>query len=55
MYWQVYLHKTGIVAERVLVKILERARELLDNGDELECSRTFKVFLEQKIDEVSFD
>ena len=55
MYWQVYLHKTGIVAERVLVKILERARELLDSGDELECSSTLKVFLEQKIDEVSFD
>ncbi len=55
MYWQVYLHKTGIVAERVLVKILERARELLGKGDTLECSSTLKVFLEQEIDEAAFN
>ncbi len=55
MYWQVYLHKTGIVAERVLVKILERARELLRKGDTLECSSTLKVFLEQEIDEAAFN
>ena len=35
MYWQVYLHKTGIVAEKVLVKILARAKELISNGENL--------------------
>ena len=28
MYWQVYLHKTGIVAEQLLIKILKRAKDL---------------------------
>ena len=34
MYWQVYLHKTVIAAEKMMVKILQRARYLYDNGDE---------------------
>jgi hypothetical protein len=29
MYWQVYLHKTVVVAEKMLVKIIERAQELI--------------------------
>ncbi len=55
MYWQVYLHKTGIVAEKVMVKILERARELIKGGETLECSKTLKTFLEAEIDEAKFD
>lgn len=31
MYWQVYLHKTGLIAEKMLLKIVERARELSDS------------------------
>ncbi|WP_262902488.1 HD domain-containing protein [Lutimonas saemankumensis] len=55
MYWQVYLHKTGIVAEKVLVKILQRARELTSQGTELRCSQTLKVFLKEDIDREKFD
>lgn len=55
MYWQVYLHKTGIVAEKVLVKIIERARELLLSGIELDCSDTLKIFLGERIDQDNFD
>ena len=55
MYWQVYLHKTGIVAERVMIKILERARELIQSGETLDCSNTLKVFLEKTIDQATFD
>lgn len=33
MYWQVYLHKTVLSAEMMLVKILERASELAVKGD----------------------
>jgi HD superfamily phosphohydrolase len=29
MYWQVYLHKTGLAADKMLVKIIERARHLI--------------------------
>jgi len=55
MYWQVYLHKTGIVAECVLVKILDRAREMMQKGQELDCSDTLKLFLSQQIDHATFD
>jgi len=34
MYWQVYLHKTGLAADKMLVKIIERARYLIKNGHE---------------------
>ena len=53
--WQVYLHKTGIVAERVMIKILERAKELMRKGENLDCSKTLKTFLEADIDEQAFD
>jgi len=33
MYWQVYLHKTVLSAEKMLVKILERARSLYTTAD----------------------
>lgn len=35
MYWQVYLHKTVLSAEKMLVKIVERAKVLLANGDKV--------------------
>jgi len=35
MYWQVYLHKTVIAAEQLLVKILQRARQLVTQGKQL--------------------
>ncbi|PZP50543.1 MAG: phosphohydrolase [Pseudopedobacter saltans] len=33
MYWQVYMHKTVLAAEKMLVKIMLRANELYSNGD----------------------
>lgn len=35
MYWQVYLHKTVLSAEMMLVKIIHRAKELIKNGREV--------------------
>ncbi|MGA0011564.1 MAG: HD domain-containing protein, partial [Flavobacteriaceae bacterium] len=35
MYWQVYLHKTSIVAELMLSRAIERASELIHTGVEL--------------------
>ena len=32
MYWQVYLHKTSVAAEKMLVSILDRAKELMRDG-----------------------
>ena len=39
MYWQVYLHKTGVVAEQMLIHALQRARELVTQGLEVEAPR----------------
>lgn len=47
MYWQVYLHKTGLVAEQLLVRIMQRARKLLSEGNDLEGSRPLLFFLKQ--------
>ena len=38
MYWQVYLHKTVMAAEKMLVRIIERAQELIANGIELQAA-----------------
>lgn len=49
MYWQVYLHKTVIAAEKMLVRILQRAKALIERGDELSSSSvTLDFFLRGK-------
>lgn len=40
MYWQVYLHKTVLAAEKMLVKIIERVREIYHAGDTQMLTRT---------------
>ncbi len=45
MYWQVYLHKTVVAAESVLMKIIERAYQLTIQGEELFASPAFSYFL----------
>ncbi|WP_026452044.1 HD domain-containing protein [Aequorivita capsosiphonis] len=49
MYWQVYLHKTGIVAEQLLVRILKRAKQLSAKGIELPASKNLAFFLKNHI------
>ncbi len=55
MYWQVYLHKTGIVAENVLVHVLKRAKELAEKGEKLFASSSLKYFLYNQISENNFN
>ncbi|MEM9679369.1 MAG: HD domain-containing protein [Bacteroidota bacterium] len=55
MYWQVYLHKTGLVAEQLLTKVLQRANELVGEGVELKASGTLSYFLENDITTSNFD
>lgn len=45
MYWQVYLHKTAFAAEKMLNKIVARAKELAANGVELFASPALRFFL----------
>ena len=54
MYWQVYLHKTGLVAEHMLVNVLIRAKELAEKGDELFASTSLRYFLYNQINQDNF-
>ena len=55
MYWQAYLHKTSVVAELILTKILKRAKELVHKGVSVEASVPLKYFLENKVTLSEFD
>lgn len=46
MYWQVYLHKTVVSAEQMLVRTLRRAKELAQQGHTLAASRSLNYFLQ---------
>jgi HD superfamily phosphohydrolase len=48
MYWQVYLHKTSVVAEIMLGNIIERAKELIDRGVPIEGPPNLMYFLNQQ-------
>lgn len=54
MYWQVYLHKTVIAGEQMLIKILERAKELALTGRVLFATPNFGHFLNNIIKKEDF-
>jgi len=49
MYWQVYMHKTVLASENLLVKILQRAKELAGEGHDLYTTPALKFFLYNRI------
>ncbi|MFC0183022.1 HD domain-containing protein [Pseudarcicella hirudinis] len=49
MYWQVYLHKTCICAETMLVEIIRRAKDLITEGKEVFATPSLKLFLENDV------
>jgi HD superfamily phosphohydrolase len=55
MYWQAYLHKTSLVAELILTKVLKRAKELTEKGVILPCSEPLLFFMQNKITMETFD
>lgn len=55
MYWQVYLHKTSLVAEQLLIRVLKRAKELVAKGVHLEASKPLSFFLKNEITIDKFD
>jgi HD superfamily phosphohydrolase len=55
MYWQVYLHKTSLVAELILTKVLKRAKELTERGIVLPCSGPLLFFMQNKVTIDTFD
>ncbi len=54
MYWQVYLHKTVLSAEILLINILKRARELAMDGTSLFAAPAFHYFLYNRLGADSF-
>lgn len=54
MYWQVYLHKTVLSAEQMLLKILQRAKELYGAGMPLFASPSLEHFLRNKVTRQNF-
>jgi len=55
MYWQVYLHKTAVACERVLINALLRAKHLADEGKELFCSPALRYYLYNHVDAKHFN
>lgn len=49
MYWQVYLHKTVLCVEQMVVKAIERAKYLVQNGQQLEATPAFAYFLKTDV------
>lgn len=47
MYWQVYLHKTTVCAERMLINIIRRAQALTRAAEKVPASESLQVFLQQ--------
>ena len=45
MYWQVYLHKTVISSENMLMKLIKRAKFLISNGEEIFITSNLLYFL----------
>ena len=54
MYWQVYLHKTGIASEQILIRALQRAKELNKIG-KIQASNTLQYFLDNEISYENFN
>lgn len=55
MYWQVYLHKTSVAAEKMLINTLLRAKELSRNGEKLFASPALSYFLKNETTIADFE
>ncbi|MFT5601517.1 MAG: HD superfamily phosphohydrolase [Flavobacteriales bacterium] len=55
MYWQVYLHKTVLSAENVLVKVLDRAKFLANKDVKMFCSPALQYFLYNDVVKADFE
>jgi len=55
MYWQVYLHKTVLAADQVLLQLLRRAKLLFARGENLFASPVLSLFLKNKFAITDFE
>jgi len=54
MYWQVYLHKTVLAAEQMLIQILRRAKQIVKEGGSLYCPPNLEIFIHNDFSETDF-
>lgn len=54
MYWQVYLHKTAVACEKVLVNALKRAKQLVEQGESLFAPPALLYFLQNDVNADTF-
>lgn len=54
MYWQVYLHKTSIAAEAMLIGLIKRAKKLTQKGVAVPATPALGIFLERNITHQDF-
>lgn len=54
MYWQVYLHKTAVVAETMMINMMKRAKELAMSGVEVFATPALSYFLNNEINKEFF-
>jgi HD superfamily phosphohydrolase len=55
MYWQVYLHKTVLVAEYMITRALKRAKELSASGEKLFATPALYFFLNNNVSKEAFE
>jgi len=55
MYWGVYLHKTVLCVEQMVIKAVKRAKYLINAGMELEASPALSFFLHNKVQLKDFE
>lgn len=55
MYWQVYLHKTAVAAEKMMINTLKRAKELSMRGEKLFASPALSYFLSHECIRTDFE
>ncbi|MFR9166905.1 MAG: HD domain-containing protein [Dysgonomonas sp.] len=55
MYWQVYLHKTSVAGEKMLINTLKRAKELSANRDNIFASEALSYFLSNNPKKMHFE
>lgn len=49
MYWQVYLHKTTVSAEKMLINLIQRAKNLAQSGMEFHVTEEFEFFMKNQL------
>lgn len=54
MYWQVYLHKTSVAGEQLLIRVLKRAKQLIHKGENLPMSSPLLFFIKNKVEKEQF-